>query len=460
MNEACGVFAIYAPSENVAKLSFYGLYALQHRGQESAGIASSDGKKIRLFRNLGLVNQVFTEENLDKLTGFAAIAHNRYSTCGSNVLENSQPVYVDSNSKKIAVSHNGNFINIQKARQFFSQKGVNFYGTSDTEVLAVALAASKDNIEKSLIKILPDFPGAYNLLVLTKDKIFAIRDPLGFRPLSLASINGGWVVASETCAFDNVGAKFTRDIKPGEIIKIDSSGVKTIHNFPSTKRSFCIFEYIYFARPDSIVEDELVYDVRKRCGQILAYEAPVKADFVIPIPDSGTAAAVGFSQGANIPFGEGLIKNRYIGRTFIQPDQRIRELGVQIKFNPMNKILKGKRVVIVDDSLVRGTTMKAIVSFLKRAGATKIHARICSPPIKYPCFYGVDMPTRKELFASDKKIDQIRKYIEADSLEYLSLEGLIEATGNKDKIFCLACFTGSYPIRNKVNFSKNIFESK
>jgi len=446
MKEECGIFGIYAPKENVAKLSFYGLYALQHRGQESAGIATSDGAKIRLFRNLGLVSQVFAEENLDKLSGFAAIAHNRYSTCGSNVLENSQPIYVNSSSKNIAIAHNGNFINTEKLRQFFSQKGVKFYGTSDTEVLAVALAASRQNIENSLIKTLTDFPGAYNLLILTTKAIFAIRDPLAFHPLSLGSINNGFVIASETCAFDNIGAKFIRDIKPGEILKIDKTGVKTIHQFKVSKKSFCIFEYIYFARPDSIIENKLVYDVRKRCGQILAYEAPVKADFVIPVPDSGTAAAAGFSQGANIPFGEGLIKNRYIGRTFIQPDQRIRNLGVRIKFNPMNKILKGKRVIVVDDSIVRGTTMKSIVNFLKKAGSSKIHVRICSPPLKYPCFYGVDMPTSKELLASKKKISQIEKFIGADSLKYLSLEGLIEATGKNKRDFCLACFTGDYPV--------------
>ena len=460
LHESCGIFGIHAPGEDVARLTYFALYALQHRGQESAGIATSDGKSIRLHANMGLVAQVFNEDILGRLPGNIAIGHTRYSTTGSSRLMNAQPIVVPSPIGEIALGHNGNLVNALDLRQQLESQGYNFRTSTDSEVIAhlIASAPGKDLIEK-LRYAMARLQGAYSLVIMTKDKLLGVRDPLGVRPLCLGTINGNWVIASESCALDQLGMQFVREIMPGEIVLIDESG---LHSFPnpddSGKRALCIFEYIYFARPDSTINGRRLYPARQAMGAGLAREHPVDADLVIGVPDSATAAGVGYSQASGIPFSEGLLKSRYVARTFIEPDQRLRDIGVRLKFNPLPEVLSGKRVVVVDDSIVRGTTTPHIVSLLRRAGAKEVHVRICAPPIRYPCLFGIDMATRRELIAARKSVPEICEWIGADSLGYLSIEGLIEAIGLPRETFCLSCFTGEYPIPVQLEMDKLALE--
>ena len=459
MHECCAVAGVYAPNEDVARLTFFALFALQHRGQESAGIATTDGKKLQVHADMGLVSQVFDEESLSQLSGYIAIGHTRYSTRGSSRVINSQPIVVGAGKNTIAIAHNGNIVNTEHLRQGLSDQGYNFHTSTDTEVIANLILSSpgKDWVDK-IRYAMHRLQGAYSLTLLTNGCLFGVRDPHGVRPLCLGTINGGWVIASESCALDHIGADFVREIEPGEIISISSNGVEEYHE-DSARRALCIFEYIYFARPDSVINGRLLYPARQAMGAGLAEEYPVDADLVMGVPDSATAAGVGCSLRSDIPLAEGLMKNRYVGRTFIEPDQRIRDLGVKLKFNPLPQVLNGKRVVLVDDSIVRGTTTPHVIRILRKAGAKEVHMRICAPPIRYPCFFGVDMATRWELIAAQKTIPEIRDFIGADSLGYLSIEGLIKAVALPRDIFCLACFTGDYPIPVQIEMDKLALES-
>ena len=459
MHESCGVFGVYAPNEDVARLTFFALFALQHRGQESSGIATADGQKIQVYARMGLVSQVFTEESLSQLTGHIAIGHNRYSTKGSSRLTNAQPIVVGKGSDSLAIAHNGNIVNTEFLYQELVEHGYAFHTTTDTEVIAnlILSAPEKDWIGK-IRYVMHRLQGAYSLVLLTNDRLFGVRDSFGVRPLCLGLINGGWVLASESCALDHIGANFIREVEPGEIVSISANGVESYRE-PASRHSLCIFEYIYFARPDSTINGRLLYPARMAMGAGLAEEYPVDADLVIGVPDSATAAGVGYAQRSGIPLVEGLIKNRYVGRTFIEPDQRIRDLGVKLKFNPLPQILDGKRVILVDDSIVRGTTTPKVIRLVRRAGAKEVHMRICAPPIRYPCFFGVDMATRWELIAAQKSIPEIRDFIGADSLGYLSIDGLIKAVALPRNTFCLACFTGDYPIPIQMEMDKLSLEA-
>jgi len=460
LHESCGVFGVYAPNEDVARLTFFALFALQHRGQESSGIATADGQKIQVYARMGLVSQVFTEESLSQLTGHMAIGHNRYSTKGSSRITNAQPIVVGKASNSLAIAHNGNIVNTEFLREELIEHGYTFHTTTDTEVVAnlIVSAPEKDWIGK-IRYAMHRLQGAYSLALLTNDRLFGVRDSFGVRPLCLGMINGGWVLASESCALDHIGADFIREVEPGEIVSISANGVESYRE-PASRHALCIFEYIYFARPDSTINGRLLYPARMTMGAGLAEEYPVDADLVIGVPDSATAAGVGYAQHSGIPLAEGLIKNRYVGRTFIEPDQRIRDLGVKLKFNPLPQILNGKRVVLVDDSIVRGTTTPKVIRLLRRAGAKEVHMRICAPPICYPCFFGVDMATRWELIAAQKSIPEIRDFIGADSLGYLSIDRLIRAVDLPRNIFCLACFTGDYPIPIQMEMDKLSLEPK
>lgn len=460
MHEECGVFGVYAPGEDVARLTFFSLFALQHRGQESSGIATTDGHTIQVHAEMGLVSQVFNESTLKRLNGNIAIGHNRYSTRGSSVAYNAQPFIVGEGDNVLAIAHNGNVINAELLRKELEDKGYTFKTSSDTEVIANLILSSPEKEWSERIRYaMRRLSGAYSMVVMTRDTLFAARDPLGVRPLCLGnSISDGWVVASETCALDHIGARFLREIKPGEIAAINENGVKSYLE-PVTKRALCVFEHIYFARPDSVLNGRLLYEARHAMGAGLAEEYPVDADLVIGVPDSATAAGAGYALRSGIPPIEGLIKNRYMGRTFIQPSQTMRDLGVQLKFNPLHKVLEGKRVVLVDDSIVRGTTTPSVIKLLKQAGAKEVHARICAPPICYPCFFGVDMANRWELIAAQKSVEEIRSYIGADSLGYLSLEGLYKAIGTPKGSFCDACFTGNYPIPVQLEMDKLALET-
>ncbi len=459
MRESCGVFGVYAPTDDVARLTFFALFALQHRGQESAGIATTDGKKLNVFADMGLVSQVFDEDSLSRLVGNIAIGHNRYSTRGSSRVCNAQPIVVGKDSNAIAVAHNGNIINAEHLYEELCEKGYTFRSSTDTEVIAnLILASSEKNWLDKIRYAVRRLQGAYSLTILTKDTLFGVRDPFGVRPLCLGTIDGGWVVASESCALDHIGAKFSREIEPGEIVSISDNGVDSYREEVG-RRATCIFEYIYFARPDSVINGRLLYLARQAMGTILAQEHPAPADLVMGVPDSATSAGSGYSHQSGIPMGEGLIKNRYVGRTFIEPDQRIRDLGVKLKFNPLPQMLKDKRLVVVDDSIVRGTTTPSVVKLLKKAGAGEVHMRICAPPIRYPCFFGVDMATRRELIASQKTIPEICDFIGADSLGFLSIEGLIKAVALPKDTFCLACFTGDYPIPVQLEMDKLALET-
>jgi len=459
LHESCGVFGVYAPGEDVARITFFALFALQHRGQESAGIATTDGKKLQVQARMGLVSQAFTEDSLSQLGGDFAIGHNRYSTRGSSRITNVQPIVVGKGANALAIAHNGNIVNAEHLHQELSDQGYIFNTSTDTEVIAnlILSSSAKDWVDK-IRYAMHRLQGAYSLTLLTNHSLYAVRGPLGVRPLCLGSLNGGWVIASESCALDHIGASFIREIEPNEIVNITKNGVDSYRE-EAGRRALCIFEYIYFARPDSLINGRLLYPARQAMGEGLAQEHQVDADLVMGVPDSATAAGIGYSRWSDIPLCEGLLKNRYVGRTFIEPDQRIRDLGVKLKFNPLPQVLEGKRVVVVDDSIVRGTTTPKVVELLRRAGAKEVHMRICAPPIRYPCFFGVDMATRWELIAAQKTIPEVRDFIGADSLGYLSIDGLIKAVALPKDIFCLACFTGDYPIPVQIEMDKLALET-
>lgn len=460
MHEACGVFGIYAKNEDIARLTFFALFALQHRGQESAGIATTDGKNIQVYAKMGLVSQVFTEDALSKLTGHIAIGHNRYSTRGSNRICNVQPIIANQDSDILAIAHNGNITNAEALYKELANKGYNFNTSTDTEVIANLILSSPEKKWLDRIRYaIRRLHGAYSMVIMTNNTLYGIRDPFGVRPLCLGTIgNGHYVLASESCALDHIGASFLREVLPGEIIAITENGMDNYQE-ETDKKSLCIFEYIYFSRPDSIINGRLLHAARQAMGVGLAEEHPVDADLVIGVPDSATAAGFGYAIQSGIPPGEGLIKNRYMGRTFIEPDQRIRDIGVQLKFNPLQSLLKDKRVVLVDDSIVRGTTTPKVIRLLRNSGVREVHMRVCAPPIRYPCFFGVDMATRWELIAAKKTIPEIREFIGADSLGYLSIDGLIKAVNIPKDIYCLACFTGEYPIPVQLEMDKLALES-
>ena len=446
LREHCGVIAVYAPGEDVARLAYFGLYALQHRGQESAGIATADGERLSCLARMGLVAQVFDEESLTGLAGQLAIGHTRYSTTGSSRIENAQPLVVDSDIGRLALGHNGNLVNARSLRERLMEEGVRFECSTDSEVIArLIVAAPGPNWGARIARSLPKLMGAYSLVMATPDEIFAARDPLGVRPLCLGRLGTGWVVASETCALDTIGATFEREVLPGELVRVAATGL-TSHRFQPARPALCSFEYIYFARPDSVLEGRSVYDVRVELGRALAREHPAEADVVIPVPDSAVPAAVGYAAESDIPYGEGLIKNRYIGRTFIAPDQRQRDMGIGLKFNPLPGQLKDKRVVVIEDSIVRGSTSRPIVQLLRKAGAREVHLRISSPPYRHPCYLGMDTGRRAELIAARLSVPQICEHIGADSLGYLSVRGLLQAMGRDKDTSCLACFDGAYPV--------------
>jgi amidophosphoribosyltransferase len=447
IHEKCGVFGIYAQSGRVAEIIFHGLQALQHRGQESAGIAVSDGEDILIFKDLGLVNQVFNEQNMAPLQGHIGIGHTRYSTKGENNWRNSQPLYRMFKNESFAIAHNGNLTNAEEIRNEQIKKGVNFDTNSDTEVIASLIESSeKETIEGAIKDAINRIKGSYSLVILTKRKVFGIRDPHGFRPLVLGNIGDSFIITSESCALDIIDAEFIRDIDPGEIVLLDRNGMRSQMMLPVERISMCVFELIYFARPDSYLNNRNVFKVRHRLGQELARESPADADLVIAVPDSGTPAAIGYSAESKIPYAQGFIKNRYVGRTFIQPIQRVRDISVKLKLNPLKDIIRGKRLVVVDDSIVRGTTSKKIVQMLYNAGAKEVHMRITCPPLLYPCYYGVDMATSKEFIANHKTLEDIRKFLNVDSLKYLSIEGLVKAIGDSKEKYCFACFNGEYPV--------------
>ncbi|GET42189.1 amidophosphoribosyltransferase [Microseira wollei] len=450
--EACGVFGIYAPEEDVAKLTYFGLYALQHRGQESAGIATFDGKQVHLHKEMGLVSQVFNESILQHLVGQLAVGHTRYSTTGSSRVVNAQPAVVATRLGSLALAHNGNLVNTEELRSELLRRDCNLITTTDSEMIAHAIALEinegQDWLEGS-IRAFHKCLGAFSLTIATPEGIMGVRDPNGIRPLVIGTFGSNpvrYVLASETCGLDIIGAEYLRDVEPGELVWITEEGLASFHWTQKPQRKLCIFEMIYFARPDSIMEGESLYTYRLRLGRRLAEEAPVEADIVIGVPDSGIPAAIGFSQESGIPYAEGLIKNRYVGRTFIQPTQKMREAGIRMKLNPLKDVLAGKRIVIVDDSIVRGTTSRKLVKALRDAGATEVHMRISSPPVTHPCFYGIDTDSQDQLIAATKSVEEIAKQIDVDSLAYLSWEGMLKATGEDPNSFCSACFTGDYPI--------------
>ncbi len=465
--DQCGVFGVWAPGEEVSKLTYFGLYALQHRGQESAGIATSNGKKLLVYKDMGLVSQVFSESALESLVGHVAIGHTRYSTTGSSSWRNAQPTLGKTASGTVALGHNGNLTNTAELLEILranypdqSDNEITGGNTTDTAVLTALLAGNPDNsLENTALELLPKVKGAFSLVFMDEQTLYAARDPQGVRPLVLGRLERGWVVASETAALDIVGASFVREVEPGELIAIDENGLRT-KQFASVKRAGCVFEYVYLARPDTSINGRNVYDARVEMGRTLAKEYPVEADLVIPTPESGTPAAIGFSQESGIPFGHGLVKNAYVGRTFIEPSQTIRQLGIRLKLNPLKEVIKAKRIVVVDDSIVRGNTQRALVQMLREAGAKEIHVRISSPPITWPCFYGVDFATRAELIATGLAPDEVRMSIGADSLGYLSKEGMINSSEQNENELCTACFTGTYPIELPTadRLGKNLLE--
>jgi len=444
--DECGVFGIFGHPE-AANLAYLGLFALQHRGQESAGIATADGEKMRISRAMGEVAEAFDEAALAKLPGHIAIGHTRYSTAGESKLENAQPFLIDCAHGQIAVAHNGNLVNAREVRDELVRSGSIFQTGSDTEVVLHLYARSKaPTVEEALTESIAQIRGAYSLVLLTKNRLIAARDPHGFRPLALGRLDDAWIVCSETCALDLIGATYVREVEPGELLIISDGGLRSIKPFPPQPISHCVFEHVYFARPDSYVFGRSVNEVRTDLGRILAREAPVPADVVVPIPDSGVCAAIGYAEEAGMPMKMGLIRNHYVGRTFIQPQQSIRHFSVKVKLNPVRSILEGRRVVLVDDSIVRGTTSRKIVKMVKAAGASEVHLRISCPPTVSPCFYGIDTPSRAELIAATHTVDEIRKYVEAESVAYLSLGGLRQAVGENQGAYCTSCYTGVYPV--------------
>jgi amidophosphoribosyltransferase len=444
--DECGVFGVYAPGHDVARLAYFALYALQHRGQESAGIATCEGGHITTLRDTGLVSQVFDEEKLRALDGDMAIGHVRYSTTGGASWENTQPVWRD-DGREVALCHNGNLTNAVELHSELRERGVAFRGTSDSEIIAAALSLAPERpIENAVAAVMPRLEGAYSTVVMTKRAVVAFRDPNGVRPLSLGRLGDRWCVASESCAFDIIGAELVREVSPGELVSLTADGLESRQAVPSRQPAFCVFEQIYFSRPDSRLEGRVVQQSRGRMGEILAREAPVDADLVISVPDSGNPAANGFARASGIPQDDGLIKNRYVARTFIQPGQELRKRGLRMKFNPLPEIVSGKRVVVVDDSIVRGNTTRQIVGMLREAGASEVHLRISSPPIRHPCHYGIDMSTSEEMVAHERTVEEIAAELGADSLAYLSLEGTYKAIGTEREAHCDACFSGSYPL--------------
>ena len=447
LSEYCGIFGIYN-NPNSAYYTYLGLYALQHRGQESAGIAVSDGRRISYSRGFGLVSSVFSGEALSSLKGYMAIGHNRYSTSGaSDSPDNIQPIVVSSRSGMLSIAHNGNIVNALDLRNELEDEGSIFRGTTDSEVIVHLIVKSRaSTIVDKVVDALRKLKGAYSLLIMTQDSLMAVRDPWGFRPLVMGEMEGSVVFASETCAFDLIGASYIRDVEPGELVVVKDGDIKVLKPFEGNfERSQCIFEFIYFARPDSSIFGSSVYSVRREFGKVLARESGVEADVVIAVPDSGIVPAIGYSEESGIPFQLGLIRNHYVGRTFIKPVQKMRDIGVKVKLNPIPEILKGKRVIVVDDSIVRGTTSRKIVKMIRNAGAKEVHMRISSPPTKWPCYFGIDTPTREQLIASSHSVDEICRFIGADSLAYLSLDGILSAVGNGNS-FCTACFDGNYPV--------------
>jgi amidophosphoribosyltransferase len=444
--DECGVFGVYAPGHDVARLAYFGLYALQHRGQESAGIATCEGGHITTMRDAGLVSRVFDEEKLRALEGDMAIGHVRYSTTGGGSWENAQPVWRD-DGRELALAHNGNLTNAVELYNELRAQGIAFRGTSDSEIIA-ALLSSHDGgyIEDAVAETMPRLEGAYSTVVMTKHAVVAFRDPYGVRPLSLGRLGGRYVVASESCAFDIIGAELLREVRPGELVSLTERGIETREAVPSDRPALCVFEHIYFSRPDSRLEGKVLQQVRGRMGEILWREAPLEADLVISVPDSGNPAANGFARASGIPQDDGLIKNRYVARTFIQPGQELRKHGLRMKFNPLPEIVAGQRVVVVDDSIVRGNTTRQIIGMLRDAGAAEVHLRISAPPIRHPCHYGIDMSTREEMIAHGRSVEEVAKELGADSLAYLSIEGVYEAVGTPAAVHCDACFTGSYPL--------------
>jgi amidophosphoribosyltransferase len=444
--DECGVFGICAPGHDVARLAYFALYALQHRGQESAGIATAQGGHIMAMRDQGLVNQVFDEQRLRALQGDMALGHVRYSTTGASSWENSQPVW-RADRREVALAHNGNLINAVELHTALRERGVSFRSTSDSEIIAALLSTHEaDAIEDALADVMGRIEGAYSTVVMTKDRVVAFRDPAGLRPLSLGMLGDRYCVASETCAFDIIGARFLRDVQPGEIVSLTEGGLRTRMAVPGDRPALCVFEHIYFARPDSQLGGQVLQVARGRMGEILAREAPVDADLVIPVPDSGNPAARGFARASGLPQDDGLIKNRYVARTFIQPGQELRRHGLRMKFNPLPEVVAGKRLVVVDDSIVRGNTTRQIVAMLRDAGAAEVHMRISAPPIRHPCHYGIDMSTREEMIAHGRTEAEVAAELGADSLAYLSLEGVYDAIRGTRETHCDACFSGEYPL--------------
>ena len=445
--EECGVFAIYGHPE-ASNLTYLGLYALQHRGQESAGITTAQDGELLTQKGMGHVGDVFIEEVMAKLPGASAIGHTRYSTAGDTVLQNAQPLSVDFIKGKVALAHNGNLTNAVQIRKKLESQGAIFQTTSDSEVILHLIAQAKaENLPEAIAEALDQVEGAYSVVLITPQEVYGVRDPRGFRPLSLGKLDGAYVLASETCAFDLINAEYIRDVEPGEMVVLDRRGITSLRVAPPGPKSFCIFEHVYFSRPDSLTFGRPVQTSRENLGRLLAEEHPVEADLVVPVPDSGVAAASGYAEASGIPLKVALIRNHYVGRTFIEPQQAIRDFGVKLKLNPVRSLLEGKRVVLVDDSLVRGTTSRKIVRMVRQAGAREVHVRISCPPTISPCYYGVDTPTKKELIASSQSVEEIRKYCEADSLGYLSMEGLRRAVDDADGHYCVACYTGMYPTK-------------
>ncbi|CAN5822174.1 amidophosphoribosyltransferase [soil metagenome] len=458
--EACGVFGIYAPSERVAPLIYFGLFALQHRGQESAGIATSDGRTVTVVKDMGLVAQVFDEGNLAALDGHLGIGHTRYSTTGSSSWANAQPIHRQVGATSVALAHNGNLTNTAELAPSLG-KGT---ASSDSDVMVELIARHIDDersdargLERAMLEVLPTLDGAFSLVVMDQGRVVGVRDPHGFRPLCLGELpGGGWALASETAALDLVGADFTREIEAGEMVVIDANGVRSLRPFETSDPRLCLFEYVYFARPDSRLHGQTVHSARRRMGVALAGEHPVDADVVVPVPESGIPAAQGFSEASGVPYADGLVKNRYVGRTFIEPSQLMRDRGIRLKLNPIPETLAGRRVVLIDDSIVRGSTTRQLVSMVRQAGATEVHLRVSSPPYKWPCFYGMDTSDRSTLIAADMTVDEIRRHLDADSLGYLSLGGLLGATEAEG--FCTACLSGDYPTIIQADQSKFVLE--
>ncbi len=462
IKDACGVLGIFAPGIDVARLAYYGLYALQHRGQESAGIAVSNGWEVHVEKGMGLVSDVFHDDSkLNKLKGHIATGHVRYSTMGSNILLNAQPLVFRYRNGYLAVAHNGQLVNGGKLRYYLEEEGSIFQTTTDSEIIAHLIARSSEiNVEDAVKESAQKLNGAYSFVLMTKDKLIALRDPYGVRPLCLGKIDGGYVIASETCALDTIGAEYIRDVEPAEMIVIDSFGIRSDKIITTDRGAFCIFEFIYFARPDSNINNRNVHLARKDLGRCLAEEHNIQADIVTGVPDSSLSAATGVSEQLSLPYEMGFIKNRYIGRTFIEPTQEVRSLGVKLKLNPARRIVEGKRVVVVEDSIVRGTTSTKIVEMLRHAGAREVYLLVSSPPIKSPCFYGIDFSSPEELIGTQRNVSEIAQILGVDYLGYLSVAGMLKSIGLPEEMFCTACFTGHYPIKLDGQFYKTLFEKK